>query len=302
MTSIKISPSILSADFSKLGNEIQNLEKAEADLIHIDVMDGHFVPNITIGPEVISKLRKYTSLPFDVHLMISPVHNFIKNFAEAGADMVFVQSTVTTARHVSKSKRGLIFSELLDLIDIPIIVGNCVSYNVALELMDTGVHGVLIGVGPGAACTTREVTGVGVPQVTATLQVSAARDEYLKQTGRYVPVITDGGIRTGGDVCKSFVSGADAIMIGSPLAQSEEAPGGGYNWGMAGPHPRLPRGTRVNVGTQGPLEQILFGPTSKTNGTQNLIGALEECMGMVGAFNIREMQKANMHLIMAVLD
>ena len=214
--------------------------------------------------------------------------------AEAGAEMVFVQSTVTTARHVSKSKRGLIFSELLELIDIPVIVGNCVSYNVALELMETGVHGVLIGVGPGAACTTREVTGVGVPQVTATLQVSAARDEYLKKTGRYVPVITDGGIRTGGDVCKSFVSGADAIMIGSPLAQSEEAPGGGFNWGMAGPHPRLPRGTRVNVGTQGPLEQILFGPTSKTNGTQNLIGALEECMGMVGAFNIREMQKAKM--------
>jgi IMP dehydrogenase len=214
--------------------------------------------------------------------------------AEAGADLVFVQSTVTTARHVSKSKRGLIFSELLDLIDIPVIVGNCVSYNVALELMETGVHGILIGVGPGAACTTREVTGVGVPQVTATLRVSAARDEYLKQTGKYVPVITDGGIRTGGDVCKSFVSGADAIMIGSPLAQSEEAPGGGYNWGMAGPHPRLPRGIRVNVGTQGPLEQILFGPTSKTNGTQNLIGALEECMGMVGAFNIREMQKASM--------
>ncbi|PZC42550.1 MAG: IMP dehydrogenase [Chloroflexi bacterium] len=214
--------------------------------------------------------------------------------AEAGADLIFVQSTVTTARHISKSKRGLIFSELLDLIDIPVIVGNCISYNVALELMETGVQGILVGVGPGAACTTREVTGVGVPQVTATLQVSAARDNFLKQTGKYVPVITDGGIRTGGDVCKSFVAGADAIMIGSPLAQSEEAPGGGYNWGMASPHPRLPRGTRVNVGTQGPLEQILFGPTSKTNGTQNLIGALEECMGMVGAFNIREMQKAKM--------
>jgi len=213
---------------------------------------------------------------------------------EAGADLVFVQSTVTTARHISKSKRGLIFSELLELIDIPVIVGNCVSYNVAYELMETGIQGILIGVGPGAACTTREVTGVGVPQVTATMEVSAARNEFLKQTGKYVPVITDGGIRTGGDVCKAFVSGADAIMIGSPLAQSEEAPGGGYNWGMAGPHPRLPRGTRVNVGVKGPLEQILFGPTSKTDGTQNLIGALEECMGMVGAFNIREMQKAKM--------
>ena len=185
----------------------------------------------------------------------------------------------------------VIFSELLDLIDIPVIVGNCVSYNVALELMGTGVHGILIGVGPGAACTTREVTGVGVPQVTATLRVSAARDEYLKQTGRYVPVITDGGIRTGGDVCKSFVSGADAIMIGSPLAQSEEAPGGGYNWGMASPHPDLPRGTRVKVGVKGTLEQLFFGPTSVTNGTQNLIGALRICMGMVGASNINEMHE-----------
>ena len=214
--------------------------------------------------------------------------------AEAGADLIFIQSTVTTARHSSKSKRGLIFSELLEMIDIPVIVGNCVSYNVALELMETGVNGVLVGVGPGAACTTREVTGVGVPQVTATINVAAARDEYLKRSGRYVPIITDGGIRTGGDLCKSFVSGADAVMIGTPLAQAEEAPGKGYNWGMASPHLSLPRGTRVNVGVSGTLQKILFGPTSKTNGTQNLVGALEICMGMVGAYNIREMHGAEM--------
>ena len=211
---------------------------------------------------------------------------------DAGADIVVVQSTVTTARHISKSICGLVFSELLEMIDVPVLVGNCVTYDAALELMETGIQGVLVGVGPGAACTTREVTGVGVPQVTATMDCAAARDEFLRRTGRYVPIITDGGIRTGGDLCKSFACGADAVMIGTPLAQAEEAPGKGYNWGMASPHPALPRGTRVNAGVKGSLRQILYGPTSKTDGTQNLMGALEVCMGMVGAFNIRDMHKA----------
>ena len=211
---------------------------------------------------------------------------------EAGADVLVVQSTVTTARHSSKSVRGLVFSDLLELVDVPVLVGNCVSYDVALELMQTGIHGVLVGVGPGAACTTREVTGVGVPQVTATLDCAAAREEYYRTTGRYVPIITDGGIRTGGDLCKAFACGADAVMLGTPLAQAEEAPGLGFNWGMANPHPALPRGTRVEVGVTGTLEQILFGPTSLTDGTQNLIGALRVCMGMVGASTIREMHSA----------
>lgn len=212
--------------------------------------------------------------------------------AEAGADVIVVQSTVTTARHISNSEQGLQFSELLEMVNVPIMVGNCVGYDVALELMETGIHGVLVGVGPGAACTTREVTGVGVPQVTATMDCAAARDEYFKRTGRYVPIITDGGIRTGGDLCKSFVAGADAVMLGTPLAQAEEAPGKGYNWGMANPHPALPRGTRVRVGVKGSLEQILFGPTSSTDGTQNLMGALQVCMGMVGATTIQEMHDA----------
>ena len=211
---------------------------------------------------------------------------------DAGADALVVQSTVTTARHVSKSLRGLVFSELLEMVDVPVLVGNCVSYDVALELMETGIHGVLVGVGPGAACTTREVTGVGVPQVTATMDCAAAREEYYRRSGKYVPIITDGGIRTGGDLCKAFACGADAVMIGTPLAQAEEAPGGGYNWGMASPHPALPRGVRVDVGTKGTLSEILYGPTSKTDGTQNLLGALEVCMGMVGAFNVRDMHKA----------
>ena len=214
--------------------------------------------------------------------------------AEAGVDMIVVQSTVTTTKHISKSERGLRFPELLEMVDVPVLVGNCVSYEVATELMETGIHGVLVGVGPGAACTTREVTGVGVPQVTATLDCAAARDDYFKRTGRYVPIITDGGIRTGGDLCKSFVSGADAVMLGTPLAQAEEAPGAGHNWGMANPHPALPRGTRVDVGVKGTLKEIFFGPTSRTDGTQNLIGALRVCMGMIGASAIQEMHNAEM--------
>ena len=212
---------------------------------------------------------------------------------DAGADLITVQSTVTTARHISKSVRGLVFSELLEMIDVPVLVGNCVGYHAALELMETGVHGVLVGVGPGAACTTREVTGVGVPQVTATLECAAAREEHHRKTGRYVPIITDGGIRTGGDLCKAFACGADAVMIGTPLAQAEEAPGKGYNWGMASPHQALPRGTRIKVGVKAPLKQILYGPTSRTDGTENLMGALEACMGMLGAFTIRDMHRAD---------
>ena len=211
---------------------------------------------------------------------------------DAGADVLVVQSTVTTARHVSRSARGLVFSELLEMVNVPVLVGNCVSYDVALELMETGIGGILVGVGPGAACTTREVTAVGVPQVTATLDCAAAREEHSRRTGRYVPIITDGGIRTGGDLCKAFACGADAVMLGTPLAQAEEAPGRGYNWGMATPHPALPRGTRVNVGVKAGLERILYGPTSRTDGTENLIGALKACMGLVGALNILDMHEA----------
>ena len=211
---------------------------------------------------------------------------------DAGADMIVVQSTVTTARHSSRSEKGLQFPELLELVSVPVLVGNCVGYDVAKEIMGTGIHGLLVGVGPGAACTTREVTGVGVPQVTATMDCATARDDYFNETGRYVPIITDGGIRTGGELCKAIASGADAVMIGTPLAQSTEAPAKGFNWGMASPHPALPRGTRVQVGTKGSLEQLFFGPSNVSDGTQTLIGALKACMGMVGALNIKEMHPA----------
>ena len=213
---------------------------------------------------------------------------------EAGADIVVVQSTVTTARHMSRSYRGLIFSELVKTLKVPVVVGNCVSYDVTRELMETGIDGVLVGVGPGAACTTREVVGVGVPQVTATLECAAAREDYFRRSGRYVNVITDGGLRTGGDICKAIVSGADAVMLGTPFAQAEEAPGGGYNWGMANPHPELPRGTRIKVGSKGTLQQLLYGPTTVTDGTQNFIGALRVAMGMCGAYTIRDLHKAEM--------
>jgi IMP dehydrogenase len=213
---------------------------------------------------------------------------------DAGMDILVVQSTVTTARHISKSYRGLILPELCQQMSLPIIVGNCCSYSAALELMRTGVDGVLVGVGPGSACTTREVIGVGVPQITATLNCAVAREAYLNESGKYVAVITDGGIRTGGDLCKAFAAGADAVMIGSPLAQATEAPGKGYHWGMSHSHPALPRGTRVRVGTAASLEQLLLGPTSVTNGTQNLIGALRTGMGVCSARTVQEMHKVRM--------
>ena len=219
---------------------------------------------------------------------------------EAKADILVVQSTVTTARHISKSYRGLIFPELCKSIPIPIIVGNCVSYKACLELMRTGISGVLVGVGPGAACTTRQVLGVGVPQITATMDCAAAREEYQRESGKYVPIITDGGFRNGGDVCKALAAGADAVMIGSILAQAKEAPGQGCHWGMSHPHPALPRGTRIAVGTTGTLEQILFGPTSVTDGSQNLVGAIHTAMGTCGVFNIQEMHKVEMVIAPAI--
>jgi IMP dehydrogenase len=213
---------------------------------------------------------------------------------EAGCDILVVQSTVTSARHISKSYRGLIFSEMVKQVKMPVMVGNCVSYTACLELMEQGIAGVFVGVGPGSACTSREVLGMGVPQITATIDCAAARDTYEKRTGRYVPIITDGGIKKGGDLCKAIAAGADAVMIGSPFAQTEGAPGRGYHWGMANPHPALPRGTRIKVGTTTTLEQMLFGPTSVTHGTQNLVGALKTVMGFCGAATIREFHQAEM--------
>ncbi len=214
--------------------------------------------------------------------------------ADAGADLFLVQSQVSSARHISTSGRVLSLADLTGALKIPVLVGNTVSGEAAYQLMQQGAAGVLVGVGPGAACNTREVLGIGVPQVSATLDVAAARDRYLADTSHYVPVITDGGMKTGGDIAKAIASGADAVMLGSPFAAALEAPGRGFNWGMAAPSATLPRGTRINIGERLPLQQILFGPSSTTHGTQNLVGALRASMGALGARSIREMHDVEM--------
>src|SRR5579871_1526445 len=210
---------------------------------------------------------------------------------EAGADVFFVQSTVSTVRHISSEYKSLELAAFCRNSKIPIIIGNAVTYSVVLELMGCGVSGVLVGVGPGAACTSRGVLGLGVPQVTATVDCAAARDQHFKKTGRYVPIITDGGMSKGGDVCKALACGSDAVMVGSAFARAEEAPGKGNHWGMATPHANLPRGTRIHVGVTGTLKQILFGPATVDDGSQNLVGAIMTCMGNVGASTIREFQE-----------
>jgi IMP dehydrogenase len=210
---------------------------------------------------------------------------------EAGVDIFIVQSTVTTVKHISKAYKVLDFKKFCKSMKVPIIIGNCVTYDVALELMDTGASGLLVGIGPGAACTTRGVLGIGVPQVTATTDCAAARDTYFKKKKRYIPIITDGGMTTGGDICKAFACGADAVMVGSAFARSKEAPGRGFHWGMATPHANLPRGTRIKVGVTGSLEEILYGPAKVDDGSQNLVGALQTSMGNIGAKDIAQMHK-----------
>lgn len=214
--------------------------------------------------------------------------------AEAGADLFLVQSQVSSARHISTSTRVLSLADLTGGLQMPVLVGNTVSGEAAYQLMHQGAAAILVGVGPGAACTTREVLGIGVPQVSATLEVAAARDRYADETGRYVPVITDGGMKTGGDIAKAIASGADAVMLGSPFAGALEAPGRGFNWGMAAPSATLPRGTRIRIGERLPLEQILFGPAATQHGTQNLVGALRQSMAALGARTIREMHDVEM--------
>lgn len=219
---------------------------------------------------------------------------------EAGADVLVVQGTVLTARHISRSYHQLAFDQLCRMVSIPVVVGNCVHYETALELMETGVAGILVGVGPGAACTTRAVLGVGVPQVTATADVAAAREVYQSRTGRRVAVITDGGMRIGADICKAIASGADAVMIGSPLAGAAESASKGFNWGMATSDPNLPRGTRIEVGVRASLQEILVGPARVDDGTQNFAGALRSALGVCGARNLTEFQQVEMVIAPAI--
>jgi IMP dehydrogenase len=214
--------------------------------------------------------------------------------AEHGADLFLVQSQVSSARHLATGYDPLSLEEFTRFMPIPVAVGNTTNAEAAYALMEQGAAAVFVGVGPGAACTTREVLGIGVPQVTAISDVAAARDAWFAESGQYVRVVADGGMRRGGELAKAIAAGADALMIGSPLARAEEAPGRGMNWGMAAPSPTLPRGTRIKVGTVGSLERILFGPAHVTDGSENLVGALRQSMAALGARTIGEMQQVEM--------
>ena len=212
----------------------------------------------------------------------------------AGPDIMVIQSTVTTAEFRSSRGESVSIADFCKNSPVPVMVGNCVTYDGAMSLMQAGADAVLVGVGPGAACTTRKVCAIGVPQITAVADGAAARDNFEERTGKYVPIIADGGMRSGGDIVKAIVAGADAVMIGSPIAATSEAPGKGYHWGMATSHPGLPRGTRVQVGIKGTLEELLYGPAKTDNGTMNLIGALRLAMSYCGAMTIKDMQKVEL--------
>jgi len=222
--------------------------------------------------------------------------------SRSGADLFFIQATVVSTDHISpESITPLDLVQFCHSMPIPVILGNCVTYEVTLNLMKAGAAAVLVGIGPGAACTSRGVLGVGVPQATAVADCAAAREDFYQETGKYVPIIADGGLITGGDICKCIACGADGVMIGSPFARAAEAPGRGYHWGMATPSPVLPRGTRIRVGTTGTLEQILKGPAGLDDGTHNLLGALKTSMGTLGATNLKEMQQVEVIIAPSLL-
>jgi IMP dehydrogenase len=240
-----------------------------------------------------------------VHVAVSLTPNFAEKYGaiavEAGCDMIFVQSTVTGIEHRSAlGTPNLNLTKFCLKIGVPVIVGNCVGYETAVELLETGVAGILVGVGPGAACTSRSVLGIGMPMATAIADCAAARQSFSKDKEGPI-IIADGGMVVGGDICKAIACGADAVMIGSPLARAKEAPGKGFHWGMATPSPVLPRGTRIKVGTSGTLEEILLGPAHIDDGTQNLTGALKTSMGTLGAADLREMQNVEVVIAPSIL-
>ncbi|HTD65345.1 MAG TPA: GuaB3 family IMP dehydrogenase-related protein [Candidatus Limnocylindria bacterium] len=270
---------------------LENITKADTKEVTELIQKAYLEP---IKPKLITRriqeLKKAGVLAA-VSSIPQKAEEFGRLAEEAGADVFIVQSTVSTVRHISTQYKSLELAKFCKEMKIPVIIGNAVTYSVTIELMECGVAGVLVGVGPGAACTSRGVLGLGVPQVTATVDCAAARDYYHKHTGRYVPIITDGGMSKGGDVCKALACGSDAVMVGSAFARAKEAPGRGNHWGMATPHANLPRGTRIKVGVTGSLKQILFGPATVDDGSQNLVGAITTCMGNVGAATIRDFQE-----------
>src|SRR6187200_728078 len=228
------------------------------------------------------------------------VRSYYELALDAGLDILVIQGTVVSAEHVSETSEPLNLKEFIREVDVPVVVGGCASYSTGLHLMRTGAAGVLVGVGPGAACTTRGVLGLGVPQATAIADVAGARSTHMLETGEYVQVIADGGMRTGGDVSKAIACGADAVMIGSPLARAFEAPGRGYHWGMATFHPTLPRGARVQTVQNGSLEEILVGPAHENDGTFNLMGALRTSMATCGYKDLAEFNRAELMIAPAL--
>jgi IMP dehydrogenase len=258
-----------------------------------------------VKPELIhQRIREIKAIGGIAAVSLTPVGaaKFGEVVAQAQADLVFIQATVVSTAHLSpESFSPLDLAKFCEQMPMPVALGNCVTYEVALQLMQAGAAAVLVGIGPGAACTSRGVLGVGVPQATAVADCVAARDDYFLASGRYVPVIADGGIITGGDICKCIACGADAVMIGSPIARAAEAPGRGFHWGMATPSPVLPRGTRINVGTTGTIQEILRGPAKLDDGTHNLLGALQTSMGTLGAKNLKEMQQVEVVIAPSLL-
>jgi len=281
---------------------IKKIAEADKATVNAVLKDAYREP---VRPKLISeriKAIKAAGVPCAVSTVPARAEERAEVVQKAGADMYVVQGTVLTARHSSRSYHQLSFEDLVRACEIPVVVGNCVQYETALELMETGIAGILVGVGPGAACTTRGVLGVGVPQVTATADVAAARDEHMRRGGMRVAVITDGGMRIGADVCKAFAAGADAVMIGTPLAGAEESASQGFNWGMATPDPNLPRGTRIHVGTKATLREILLGPARVDDGTQNFAGALRSALGVCGAHDIAEFQHTELVIAPSIVS
>lgn len=254
-------------------------------------------------PELISeriKEIKQAGVVSAASLTPQRVEKYINYVLDAKLDLLVIQGTVISAEHVSSTRKPLNLKEFIAELPIPVVVGGCASYSTSLHLMRTGAVGVLVGVGPGAACTTRGVLGIGVPQATAIADAAAARARHLDETGEYVNVIADGGMRTGGDIAKAIACGADAVMIGSPLSRAKEAPGLGYHWGMATFHPDLPRGTRIRTQIIGKLEEILVGPAHENDGTLNLFGALRMSMATCGYESIKAFQKAEVMIAPAL--
>ena len=274
--------------------QLERIASFSRDIATREMQDIYSEP---INPELIAqRIKEIKSHGVVAAASLTPqkVRKFYEVALDAGLDILVIQGTVVSAEHVSKSVEPLNLKRFIREFDIPVIVGGCASYSTALHLMRTGAVGILVGVGPGTACTSRGVLGIGVPQATAIADAAGARIRHLDETGVYVHVIADGGMRTGGDVAKAIACGADAVMIGSPLAAAYEAPGRGYHWGMATFHPTLPRGARVRAGNRATLAEILVGPAHENDGTFNLMGALRTSMATCGYRDIAEFNRAEL--------